>query len=272
MKVNGFTTREYARVNSILSRSALNTVCHAANCPNRGECFTRGTATFLILGPNCTRSCGFCDVKGGRPFPVDPSEPFRLAEVAAKLGLKHVVVTSVTRDDLPDGGAGQFVQVVLEIRRILPEATIELLTPDFRHCPKVVDDIIDASPDIFNHNIETVPRLYPTVRPAADYGGSLKLLKYVAGNSSVRVKSGLMVGLGETREELRRTFIDLAENGVSILTIGQYLAPGPGHLPVERYVHPDEFDQMADEARAVGIPNLFAAPLVRSSYMADMAV
>ncbi len=272
LKVTGFSSANYTRINKILNSGGLKTVCHEANCPNRGECFTRGTATFLILGPTCSRNCRFCDIQSGRPMPVDPTEPDRLAKTAVELGLKHVVVTSVTRDDLPDGGAGQFAETVKAIRDKLPQATIELLTPDFKECPEAVDKIIEAGPEIFNHNVETVPRLYPIVRPQADYLGSLKLLKYVHEKSGIRTKSGLMVGLGEKRDELLRTFEDIAGHSVSILTIGQYLAPSGDHLPVDRYLHPDEFDQMAEEARSAGIKMVLSAPLVRSSYHADMTV
>ncbi|MDF1544475.1 MAG: lipoyl synthase [bacterium] len=272
LKVTGFSSANYSKINKILNSGGLKTVCHEANCPNRGDCFTRGTATFLILGPTCSRNCRFCDVRSGPLNPVDPTEPARLAQAAVELGLKHIVLTSVTRDDLPDGGAGQFSKTVEAIREALPKATIELLTPDFRDCPEAVDLIIKAAPEIFNHNVETVPRLYPVVRPQADYQGSLKLLQYVYENSGIRTKSGLMVGLGETRAELRQTFQEIAEHSVSMLTIGQYLAPSSDHLPVERYLHPDEFDQMAEEAKAAGIELVLSAPLVRSSYHADMAV
>ncbi len=247
----------------------LNTVCHAANCPNRGECFNRGTATFLILGPTCTRNCRFCDIAPGKPPLPDIQEPVRVAKAAKTLNLRHVVVTSVTRDDLPDGGATQFARTIEEIRKALPKATVEVLTPDFKNAPDGPRIIMDASPDIFNHNVETVPRLYAQVRPGADYQRSLQLLHRVHKESAIVTKSGLMVGLGETREELQAVFADLARHRVSILTIGQYLAPSKAHIPVVRYVHPDEFDVLKKDAQQAGIPYVASAPLVRSSYRAD---
>jgi len=269
LKVTGFSGRNYDQVNGLLKRYGLNTVCHAANCPNRGECFNRGTATFLIMGPNCTRNCRFCDVNPGRPAALDPTEPTRVATVSQQLGLKHVVVTSVTRDDLPDGGADHFAATVSAIREALPDATVEILTPDFRNAPGAVETIIRSRPDIFNHNVETVPRLYATIRPGADYRRSLDLLQDVGRRSDIATKSGLMVGLGESEEELRAVFEDLARVGVSILTIGQYLAPSSDHFPVVRYVHPDEFSTLKQSAHQAGIKTVASAPLVRSSYRAD---
>lgn len=269
LRVKAFSGQRFEEVNRMLQRYGLNTVCQAANCPNRGECFNRGTAAFLILGPRCTRSCRFCDVPSGTPAPPDPEEPRRLAGMARDLRLKHVVVTSVTRDDMADGGAGQFAEIVRWLRRELPHATVELLTPDFKGAPSGPDIIVGACPDVFNHNVETVPGLYPAVRPQADYRHSLKLLQQVTEASDIVTKSGLMVGLGETLAELRGVFKDLAGVGVSILTIGQYLAPSRWHYAVDRYLSPDEFDQLASEARSVGIPEVFAAPLVRSSYRAE---
>ena len=236
------TGENFRRVNDLLQYHGLNTVCQSANCPNRHECFSRGTATFLILGPNCTRNCGFCDVTPGPPAAVDPAEPIRVAGAAGELNLKHVVVTSVTRDDLPDSGAGQFAAVIAELRAQLPGCTIEVLTPDFRNNDKSLAVVIEAGPDIFNHNLETVERLYPRVRPGADYGRSLRLLERAGRCFDVTTKSGLMVGLGETREELHRVFDHLALSGVTYLTIGQYLPPSPNHLPVERYVTPALLD------------------------------
>jgi lipoic acid synthetase len=272
LKVTGFAGTNYNEVNLLLKKYGLNTVCHAANCPNRGECFNRGTATFLILGPVCSRSCRFCDVQSGNPVAVNPEEPTQVAKAARELGLKHVVVTSVTRDDLPAGGADQFVQTIEKIREYLPSSTIEVLTPDFKSDPSVVDRIIKAKPDVFNHNVETVVRLYPTVRPQADYHGSLELLRYVAENSDIITKSGLMVGLSEKSDELRQTFDDLARAQVQVLTIGQYLAPSANHLPVVRYVTPDEFDLFKEQAEQAGIRQAFSGPLVRSSYLADMVL
>ncbi len=269
LKVTAFSGSGYERVSHLLADRSLHTVCQAANCPNRGECFNRGTATFLILGPQCTRNCRFCNIQTGRPAPLDPDEPVRIAQVAAQLKLRHVVVTSVTRDDLADGGAGHFASTVTELRKRLPEASIELLTPDFRNCPEAPGIIIRANPEVFNHNVETVPRLYPTVRPGADYRRSLGLLGYMADNSKMVIKSGLMVGVGETMEELEAVFVDLAASGVRVLTIGQYLAPSKKHHPIDRYVPPEEFDRLAEAARATGIGKVFAAPLVRSSYRAE---
>ncbi len=269
LKVTGFSGRTYEEVSGLLRRYGLNTVCHAANCPNRGECFNRGTATFLIMGPNCTRNCRFCDVTPGRPAVLDPTEPNRVAEVSRQLKLRHVVVTSVTRDDLPDGGAAHFAATVGEIRRALPEATVEILTPDFRNAPQAIDIVIASRPDIFNHNVETVPRLYREIRPGADYHRSLDLLHEIHRRSSIVTKSGLMVGLGEEEDELTAVFADLASIGVSILTIGQYLAPSKEHYPVVRYLHPDEFSRLKQLAHQSGIPTVASAPLVRSSYRAD---
>ncbi|MEA3296330.1 MAG: lipoyl synthase [candidate division Zixibacteria bacterium] len=270
LKVKAFGGIGYKRVNRLLTDYELDTVCRAANCPNRGECFERGTATFLILGPTCTRNCRFCDIPGGTPAPVRAEEPSRLAAMAAELGLRHVVVTSVTRDDLPDGGAGQFAETVRQIRGRLPEATVELLTPDFDKAADAADIIISCRPDVFNHNIETVPRLYQSVRPQADYHRSLQLLSYIHDHSKIITKSGLMVGLGETTEELEYVFSDLAENNVSILTIGQYLSPSRNHVPVVRYLSPDEFELLGQQAERAGIRQVLSAPLVRSSYRADM--
>jgi len=269
LKVTGFSGVAYDGVRGLLKQYGLNTVCQSANCPNRGECFNRGTATFLILGPLCTRNCRFCDVPSGKPKPPDPSEPSRVAAVALKLKLRHVVITSVTRDDLPDGGARQFAETVRGIRRHLPESTIEVLTPDFKGTPAALEVVMAAAPDVFNHNLETIPRLYETVRPGADYQRSLDLLREAHDRYGAITKSGLMLGLGETIDELKEVFEDLAENQVSMLTIGQYLSPSREHLPVVRYVPPEEFDELAEVARSVGIRRVFSGPLVRSSYLAD---
>ncbi len=269
LRVTGFTGEGYRKVDRRLNALRLNTVCQAASCPNRGECFNRGTATFLILGPLCTRGCRFCNIATGKPQPVDPDEPARLARMCYELKLKHVVVTSVNRDDLPDGGAKHFAETIAAIRKTLPAAAVEILTPDFRNAPQAVDIIIKASPDVFNHNVETVPRLYRRARPGAVYERSLNLLRDIEQRSDIFTKSGLMLGLGETTDELRKVFDDLAAINVSMLTIGQYLAPSNSHLPVERYVTPDEFSRLGEMAMASGIPKVVSAPLVRSSYRAE---
>jgi lipoic acid synthetase len=269
LTVKGFGGQEFNRVNALVNSLGLKTVCHEANCPNRGECFGRGTAVFLILGPNCTRNCGFCNVTTGRPMAVEVNEPKRVAQASRELGLRHVVVTSVTRDDLPDGGAHHFARTIEEIRAALPTATIEVLVPDFQGNTDALDAVLAAKPDVFNHNVETVPRLYPQVRPQADYEQSLRVLALAAQRSSSRIKSGLMVGLGETTDELKSTFEDLANSRVSLLTIGQYLSPSREHISVERYVSPDEFAVLQREAEKAGIEAVFSGPLVRSSYLAD---
>lgn len=270
LRVKAFTGTGYESVNRLLKRHGLNTVCQAANCPNRGECFNRGTATFLILGPVCTRNCRFCNIRTGKPALPDPDEPRRVTRVALEMQLKHIVITSVTRDDLPDGGALQFAETVRLLRHCLPKATIELLTPDFNGSQKAWRTIQESSPDVFNHNVETIPRLYPLVRPGADYQRSLRLLRWMHENSDLVTKSGLMVGMGESSEELKAVFADLARSRVSILTIGQYLAPSKQHFPVVRYLPPDEFVKLAEEAKRAGISTVVSAPLVRSSYQADI--
>lgn len=272
LTVRPFAGANFARVNGLLKDLGLHTVCQEANCPNRGECFNRGTAVFLIMGPTCTRNCRFCDVQPGVPHLLDPAEPARVAEAAARLALRHVVVTSVTRDDLPDGGAAHFAATIRETRTALPESTIEVLTPDFRGNVDALRVVLEASPDVFNHNVETVPRLYATVRPGASYERSLAILQEARKYPGILRKSGLMVGLGETCDEMKRVFADLAASGVSLLTIGQYLAPSREHLPVERYVHPDEFEQLKELAIAAGITTVFSGPLVRSSYLADAMI
>ncbi len=272
LRVKAFGGADHNQVDRLLRRHRVDTVCRAANCPNRGECFGHGTATFLILGPVCTRACRFCDINPGIPAPPDPDEPRRVTAAAGELKLTHVVVTSVTRDDLADGGVAQFAQVTRLLRRTLPQATVELLTPDFAGSTRSLRLLLDCAPDVFNHNVETVPRLYPRVRPRADYRRSLDLLGWMHENSEVITKSGLMVGLGESLPELKVVFADLAARGVTILTIGQYLAPSRQHLPVHRYLSPEEFDMLADEARQAGIPTVVSGPLVRSSYQAERAL
>jgi len=256
-------------VEGLLRDLRLNTVCRSAKCPNRMECFSRRTATFMILGGTCTRDCSFCGVPKGVPDPLDPEEPVRVATAAAALGLSHVVVTSVTRDDLPDGGAAHFAATVRELRERLPEATVEVLVPDFRGRLQSLETVLRERPEVLNHNLETVEELYPRVRPRADYRRSLRLLEATRERCpEVRTKSGLMVGLGETREQLRRLFRDLAAVGCDMLTIGQYLRPGREQLEVERFLSPEEFAELKGEAEEAGIPVVVSAPLVRSSYRA----
>lgn len=269
LRVKAFGGKAFNDMNGLLKDHGLFTVCQEANCPNRGECFTRGTATFLILGPLCTRNCRFCNVSPGKPLSPNPDEPRLVAEAVKKMKLRHAVVTSVTRDDLADGGASQFAQTVQEIRRLQPICTIEILTPDFQGDEGALAIALASRPTIFNHNVETVPELYATVRPAAVYQRSLDVLRFAHERFQLPVKSGLMVGLGETSEQLNRTFRDLARHHVSLLTIGQYLQPTPAHLPVVAYLPPEEFDRLAEQARRAGIRQVFAGPLVRSSYLAD---
>jgi lipoic acid synthetase len=257
-------------VRNLLSDLNLHTVCQSAHCPNECECFSRGTATFMILGNTCTRDCRFCAVRGGEPDPVDPDEPAHVAEAVRRLGLRYVVVTSVTRDDLPDGGAGHFTATVRAIRETT-DAQTEVLTPDFRGDAELVDVVLDAEPTVYNHNVETVPRLYDTVRPLADYHRSLSLLNQVARSGRSVPKSGIMVGLGETDDEILATMTDLVDAGCRMLTIGQYLAPSREHLPVARFVEPERFDALRDEGFRRGLDWVVSGPFVRSSYCAEAA-
>ena len=258
-------------VKRVLREAKLHTVCEEASCPNIGECFGKGTATFMVLGALCTRRCPFCDVAHGRPQPPDPLEPQHLADTVARLGLNYVVVTSVDRDDLRDGGAAHFAECIGAIRRQSPATRIEVLTPDFRGRATLALDILAASPpDVMNHNLETVPRLYRQARPGADYGHSLRLLQsFKQRCPDVPTKSGLMLGLGETDEEVLEVMHDLRLHGVDMLTVGQYLQPRPGNLSVQRYVAPAQFDRLAAQARAMGFAHATCGPLVRSSYHAD---
>jgi len=259
------------RIKRILRENNLHSVCEEAACPNLGECFSKGTATFMILGDICTRRCRFCDVATGRPEPPDPDEPRHLAETVEALGLDYVVITSVDRDDLPDRGATQFAECIREIRARTPGTRIEILVPDFRHrIEEALDILADAVPDVFNHNVETVPRLYREVRPAADYQHSLDLLAAFRRRHPDRPsKSGLMVGLGETLDEVEQVMRDLRAHDCSMLTIGQYLQPSPAHLPVARYVHPDEFERLRESGDGMGFDHVASGPMVRSSYHAD---
>ncbi len=253
----------------LLSELRLETVCEEAKCPNRMECWSQRTATFMILGNVCTRPCGFCSVAKGKTTAVELDEPERLAEASRRLGLKHVVITSVTRDDLPDGGAEHFYRCVLAVRAATG-AAVEVLTPDFLGKPGAIERVVEAVPEVFNHNTETVPRLYREVRGRkSDYRWTLALLKRVKElDPRIRVKSGLMLGLGETRDELLDTLVDLRGVGVEMLTLGQYLQPTPEHLPVVRYVPPDEFDELGRMARSIGFSQVASGPFVRSSYHA----
>jgi lipoic acid synthetase len=257
----------------LLSDLHLATVCDGARCPNRSECYARRTATFMILGDRCTRDCSFCAILTGEPASVRPKEATAVAEAAVRLGLRHVVITSVTRDDLPDGGAEHFARTIRAVRARLPEAAVEVLTPDFQGDLSAVDTVLAARPDIFNHNVETVPRLYPTVRPQADYGRSLAVLRHAARaaqpGAKLYTKSGFMVGLGEELDEIRQVLADLRRAECDMVTIGQYLAPSDAHLPVTRYVPPAEFDALRDEAGAMGFAAVAAGPFVRSSYQAE---
>lgn len=260
---------EGGRVRDLLGQHGLHTVCEGAKCPNRAACWHDSAAAFLILGAACTRDCRFCAIPhDARPAAPDPGEPARLAAAAAAMGLRHVVVTSVTRDDLPDGGAAHFAATIREIRTRLPDASVEVLIPDFQGDARALDIVLAAQPDILNHNLETVERLHPAVRPQADYHRSLAVLGHAA-QGAARVKSGLMLGMGETEAELSAALRDLRAAGVSLLTLGQYLAPSASHHPVARFVPPVEFDRWRDEALALGFKSVASAPHVRSSYHAE---
>ena len=267
----GSTNSRFYEIKQILRDAKLHTVCEEASCPNIGECFGKGTATFMIMGDLCTRRCPFCDVGHGRPLPLDADEPRHLAETIAKLKLKYVVITSVDRDDLRDGGAEHFVSCIRETRALSPNTQIEILTPDFRgRLDRALGILRAAPPDVMNHNLETVPRLYLQARPGSDYAHSLKLLKnFKAEHPNVPTKSGLMVGLGETNDEILEVMKDLRAHDVDMLTVGQYLQPSGHHLPVLRYVTPDEFDMFAREAEKMGFMHAASGPMVRSSYHAD---
>jgi lipoic acid synthetase len=261
----------FGEIKRMLREQKLHTVCEEATCPNIGECFGRGTATFMILGDICTRRCPFCDVGHGKPSPPDPDEPGHLAESVAQLKLRYVVITSVDRDDLRDGGAGHFADVIAAVRAMSPDIVIETLTPDFRGRMDLAIDLLGrALPDVLNHNLETVPRLYKQARPGADYAHSLEFLRrFKERYPLVPTKSGLMVGLGEIDEEILQVMRDLRAHGVEMLTIGQYLAPSMHHLPVIRYVHPNTFRMFEEEAKKMGFSGAACSPMVRSSYWAD---
>jgi lipoic acid synthetase len=266
------TSPEAQRVKNLLREHKLHTVCEEAACPNLGECFSHGTATFMIMGDICTRRCPFCDVAHGRPKPLDQNEPINLANTIATLDLNYVVITSVDRDDLRDGGAGHFVECIKAVRETSPHTQIEILVPDFRGRMDIALAIMEqAKPDVFNHNLETVPRLYKQARPGADYEWSLKLIqRFKEMYPQVPTKSGLMLGLGETNDEIVEVLKDLRAHGCDRLTLGQYLQPSLSHLPIDRFVSPEEFDELANIAEELGFNNIASGPMVRSSYHADL--
>ncbi|HAT34227.1 MAG TPA: lipoyl synthase [Rhodospirillaceae bacterium] len=270
IRVKAPVSKGYAETKEIVREHGLRTVCEEASCPNIGECWAKNHATFMIMGETCTRACAFCNVATGKPGALDPFEPARTGAAVSKLGLEHVVVTSVDRDDLDDGGAEHFAKVIDAIRDMSPDTTVEVLTPDFMHKPGAVETVVAARPDVYNHNIETVPRLYPKIRPGARYFTSLALLARVkALDPSIFTKSGLMVGLGEDRGEIAQVMDDLRAAEVDFMTIGQYLQPTVKHAAVDRFVTPDEFESYAKLARAKGFLLVSSSPLTRSSYHAD---
>ena len=257
----------------VISQFSLNTVCEEANCPNKIECFGRKTATFMVLGSSCTRNCRFCNVNFGKPDTVDDDEPENLAKAVSKLGLEHAVITSVTRDDLPDGGAAHFARVVEWIRKLSPHTTAEVLIPDFKGSIGSLKTVVDSVPDVIAHNVETVPRLYGSVCPQSNYKTSLEVLKNIKLlNPAIKSKTGIMVGLGETKEEMVKVFADLREVGCEILTIGQYLAPSKQHYPIFKYIHPDVFEEYKRIALDMGFSHVSSGPFVRSSYHAGEAL
>jgi len=271
LKVRAPMSKEYKDIAQMMRELKLNTVCEEASCPNIGGCWKQGSATFMILGRVCTRTCAFCDVETGRPDPVDLDEPVNLATAVAKIGLKHVVITSVDRDDLKDGGAGHYAAVITELKKRQPDVTIEILTPDFQRKPSsCLETIMLAKPDIFNHNLETVPRLYRSVRPGARYYTSLRLLQRAKElDPNVVTKSGIMLGLGEERDEVLQVLDDMREANIDILTIGQYLRPSVKHHPVMKFWTPEEFDEFKYLAEKKGFGMVASGPLVRSSFHAD---
>lgn len=261
-------TNKTRNVRKILKTNCLNTVCENARCPNKNECYTKNTATFLIMGNVCTRNCRYCNISCEKPLPLDLDEPKHLAKAVKDLGLKYAVITSVTRDDLSDGGAEHFANCIYEIRKISPDTKIEILTPDFKNKKESLDIIINAHPDVFNHNIETVKELFKTARPQGNYDNSISVLKYIKDNSDITTKSGLMIGLGETYEQIKETLEDLHNIKCDILTIGQYIQPSKEHLPVAKYYKPGEYETLKELAASIGITHYQIGPLVRSSYNA----
>ncbi len=269
LRVQAYFSQEYNEVRKLMRGHGLCTVCEEAACPNIGECWKKRSAAFLILGNTCTRGCAFCNVKKGRPLPPNPNEPGELAQTVAKMKLAHVVITSVTRDDLPDGGAGQFALCIKEIKALSPAVTVEVLTPDFQHKDGALEAVLAAKPEVFNHNLETIPRLYPEVRKGADYNHSLRLLERAKELApKAYTKSGLMVGLGETQTEIFSVMDDLRASGVDILTVGQYLRPSVEHREVDRYVTPEEFKEYELAAKEKGFKAVSSSPLTRSSHNA----
>lgn len=259
-------------VRKILKSNCLNTVCEGARCPNKNECYSNHTATFLIMGSVCTRNCRYCNISCQRPEPLDENEPLHVAQAVKDLGLKYAVITSVTRDDLPDGGANHFAKCINEIRKISPNTKIEILTPDFKGNEEPLNTIIKAHPDVFNHNIETARDIFKTARPQGNYDTSLGVLKYVKENSDIKTKSGFMIGLGEDIEQIKQTITDLHSVNCDILTIGQYIQPSKEHLPVAKYYNPEEYEELKDIAKNIGIKYFKIGPLVRSSYNAAKLV
>ena len=256
-------------VRRILKTKCLNTVCENARCPNKNECYTKNTATFLIMGNNCTRNCRYCNITCAKPEALDVEEPKHVSEAVQALGLKYAVITSVTRDDLTDGGAQHFANCIYEIRNISPDVKVEILTPDFRGNKNSLDTIIKAHPDVFNHNIETVRNVFKNARPQGDYDCSLEVLKYIKDNSNIITKSGLMIGLGETFEDIEQTLVELKNVGCDILTVGQYIQPSKEHLAVSKYYTPSEYEDLKALAEKIGIKHYQIGPLVRSSYRAS---
>ena len=259
-------------VRKILKANCLNTVCEGARCPNKNECYSNHTATFLIMGSVCTRNCRYCNISCQRPEPLDENEPLHVAQAVKDLGLKYAVITSVTRDDLPDGGANHFAKCINEIRKISPNTKIEILTPDFKGNEESLNTIIKAHPDVFNHNIETARDIFKIARPQGNYDTSLGVLKYVKENSDIKTKSGFMIGLGEDIEQIKQTITDLYSVNCDILTIGQYIQPSKEHLPVAKYYNPEEYEELKDIAKNIGIKYFQIGPLVRSSYNAAKLV
>ena len=268
LKRNIIDNEQTKTVRRILKTKCLNTVCDGARCPNKNECYGNHTATFLIMGNVCTRNCRYCNISTAKPGPLDKDEPKHIAEAVNELGLKYVVITSVTRDDLPDGGANHFAECIKEIRNLSSDIKIEILTPDFLRKEGALDIIIESQPDVFNHNIETTRNIFKTARPLGDYNRSLEVLKYIKDNSNIKTKSGLMVGLGETFEDIENTLIDLKSVGCDILTIGQYIQPSKQHLEVSKYYSLEEFEELKKLAEKIGLTKHQIGPLVRSSYNA----